>query len=52
MYSPAQHWHRVEGALADLGETGTRVIRDNNSVSLAWVMADSEAEGDQYSVLQ
>ena len=51
VYSPAQHWHRVEGALADLGETGTRVIRDNNSVSLAWVMEDSEAEGDQYLVI-
>ena len=46
MYSPAQHWHRVEGALAELGEAGTRVIRDNSSVSLAWVMADSGAEGD------
>ena len=49
VYSPAQHWHRVEGALADLGEEGTRVIRDmdNTSVSLAWVMEDISAEGKQ-----
>ena len=44
VYSPAQHWHRVEGALAQLGEEGTRVIRDNTSVSLAWVMEDISAD--------
>ena len=49
VYSPAQHWHRVEGALAQLGEEGTRVTRDtdNTSVSLAWVMEDISAEGKQ-----
>ena len=45
VYSPAQHWHRVEGALASLGEAGTRVLADNMTVSLEWRMGDQGAEG-------
>ena len=51
VYSPAQHWHRVEGTLAKLGEEGTRVTRDNTSVSLVWVMEDISAEGKQLTSL-
>ena len=50
VYSPLQHWHRVEGALAELGEDGTSVRADNTSVSLDWVMADTGAEGEQSTV--
>ena len=46
VYSPAQHWHRVEGALERLGEAGTRVMVDNTSVSLEWAMGDTSTEGE------
>ena len=46
VFSPAQHWHRVEGALERLGEAGTRVMVDNTSVSLVWAMGDTSAEGE------
>ena len=46
VYSPAQHWHRVEGALESLGEAETRVRVDNTSVSLDWAMGDTSAEGE------